>query len=258
MTHHLKIATSPPIMRRLGDFAQTDTAQDIRRSLELVRSMEDTAMTMVAGVPGVGKTTAIKEYCNDLGNDAFYLKAAIGEGTAWNLATSIITLFNGPGHHFNALSEAREIVRSYLGRNRLVVVDEAQHLIQRNRKSNITGEAFGWLVDVAEDGGFDVVFSGDLTLADHVRATPRMSSRMRRPVIIREVTEGDVQAVAEGTGLESRDCIRALHAIARLSGGLRNVENVLRIAVAFAGSEVPNAMHLKAAIADMKLGRGAN
>ncbi len=255
MTQHLRIATTASITRRLGDFAQTETAQDIHRSLELVRSIDDTALTMVAGVPGVGKTTAIKEFCVELGHNAIYLKAAIGEGTAWNLATSIMAGFGGHGRHFfNTLAQARDMVRLSLGRDRLVVIDEAQHLVQRNRRNNITGEAFGWLVDVAEDGGFDVVFCGDLSLADFVRRTPRMHSRMRRPIVIQQVTESDVRTVASGTGFESRECIRALHAISRLSGGLRNVENVLRIAVGFAGSEAPNAMHLKAAITDMKLG----
>lgn len=213
-------------------------------------------MTYVAGVPGVGKTTAIREFCAGLGHNAIYMKAAIGEGTAWNLATSIMAGFAGHGQHFNTLAQARDMIGGVIGADRLLVIDEAQHLVQRNRRNNITGEAFGWLVDAAEDGGFDVAFCGDLTLSDHVRAKPRLSSRMRRPIIIRQVSEADVKAVAIGTGFETRECIQALHAIARLTGGLRNVENVLRIAQAFAGASLPNPQHLKAAILDLKLKPG--
>jgi DNA transposition AAA+ family ATPase len=252
MAQHLRIATAASVTRSLGDFAETETVRDIHRSLELIRSMNGAAMTMIAGVPGVGKTTAVKSFCRQLGHDAIYIKAAVGEGTAWNLATTIMEGFHA-SNSFNTLSQAHKLVGQYFGQNRFIVVDEAQHLIQRNRRNNITGEAFGWLVDVAEDAGFDLVFCGDLTLPDFVKSTPRMNSRMRRPILIRGVTERDVGAVVSDTGFETPECIRALQAISRLSGGLRNVENVVRIASSFAGSDEPGPEHLRAAIIDMKL-----
>lgn len=252
MAQHLRIATSASVTRKLGDYVETETVADIRRSVNLIRSIGGSGMTMVAGNPGVGKTTALKALCGELSHDAIYQKAAAGEGTAWNFATAYMIRF-GEYNAFNTLAEARDILGRYTGERRLLVIDEAQHLIQRNRRNNITGEAFNWIVDVAEDHRFDVVFCGDLTLAHFVSASPRMSSRVRRPVIIKKASESDVRSVVEGTGFEAPECVRSLHAIANLTGGLRNVENVIRIARAFAGNDVPTAGHLKAAIIDMKL-----
>lgn len=252
MAQHLRIATSASIMRELGDYVVTDTVADIRRSVDLIRSMDGAGMTFVAGNPGVGKTTALKKVCSELGHNAIYQKAACGEGTAWNFAKAYMARFNWE-NSFNTLAQARTRVGNMNGSGRLLVIDEAQHLIQRNRRNNITGEAFNWVVDVAEDYNIPLVFCGDISLVNFIKSSPRMSSRMRRPVVIEQVSEGDVRAVADGSGFEAQECVRALHSISKLTGGLRNVENVLRIALAFAGNDRPNAAHLKAAIIDMKL-----
>ena len=74
-----------------------------------------------------------------------------------------------------------------------------------------------------------------------------------RPVVIRQVSHADVAAVVDGTAFADARSIDALHAIARMRGGLRNVENVARIAALFAGDKSPGHEHLKAAIIDMKL-----
>lgn len=253
MAQNLRIATSASVTRRLGDFAETDTAADISRSIELIRSIKGPAMTMIAGNHGVGKTTAVKEFCAGLGHNAIYMKAAAGEGTAWNLAKSYVMNFKYSTATFNTLAEARDVVGRMQGEERLLVIDEAQHLIQRNRRNNITGEAFCWIVDVAEDYKFDVVFCGDLSLVNFVTNTPRMLSRMRRPIIDPKVSENDIRKVVDGTGFEAVECIRSLHAVAGLTGGLRNVENIVRLAALFAGSDRPTAAHLKAAILDMRI-----
>lgn len=253
MAQHLRIANTGSATRSLDDFTETQTSKDIWRSLDMVRSINGTAMTMISGAPGVGKTLTVKQFCRSLGHDAIYMQAAKGEGTAWNFA---IALAGGWGYHFphfNTLAQARQTFTSYIGKGSLVVIDEAQYLNQRNARNGLVGEAYEWFRGVAEDGRFDVVFCGDLTLASAIQSFPQLNSRMRRPIVIKAATENDVKAVAGGSGFESRATIRVLHAVAVLPGGLRNVENVLRTAIAFAGSEQPNQMHLKAAVVDMKL-----
>lgn len=74
-----------------------------------------------------------------------------------------------------------------------------------------------------------------------------------RPVVIRQVSRTDVAAIVEGTAFSDARSIDALHAIAKMRGGLRNIENVTRIAQLFAGNTKPNHKHLRAAIVDMKL-----
>ncbi len=157
MAHHLRIANAGVEPRQIGDWADTETALDIRRSLELVRAAGQPAITMISGAPGVGKTTAIKRFCEDLGHNAIYIQAARGEGTAWNFAHALANLW--PYHirpSFNCQSEAREKLADFIGENQTLVTDEAQYLNQRNPKTRLTGEAFEWLRATAETGGFDL------------------------------------------------------------------------------------------------------
>lgn len=142
---------------------------------------------------------------------------------------------------------------SAIGRDRMLIVDEAQYLDQKNRRTGKTGEALEWLRGMAETGGFPVVLCGDLNLVPAVASMTQLQSRMRRPVIIDGVAAKDVEALATGTGLEGPEAIKALTAVAGQRGGLRNVENVIRLAGLFAGSEAPGLSHLKAAILDMRL-----
>jgi hypothetical protein len=76
---------------------------------------------------------------------------------------------------------------------------------------------------------------------------------MRRPVLIEGVKPADVEAIAVAAGFAMPDAIGMLTAVARQKGGLRNVENVLRLAGLFSRDGRPDLTHLKAAILDMKL-----
>ncbi len=60
-------------------------------------------------------------------------------------------------------------------------------------------------------------------------------------------------AVADAIGVTDPDAIRALTAIARRPGALRNVDNVIRVATLFNDGNVPGATHVAAAIADLGL-----
>lgn len=253
MAQHLRIANAGIVQRAVGDWANTETAQDIRRSLDLVRAAERPAMTMIAGAPGTGKTTAVRRFCKELRHDAIYIQAARGEGTAWNFAKSLAGLWEYARPQFNTLAEARQIFASYIGEGSVLVVDEAQYLNQRNGKTGQTGEAFEWLRATADDGRFDLVFCGDMNLPGAIETMPQLQSRMMRPVVIKQASRADVVAVVEGTPFAAPAAINALYAIARLKGGLRNVENVTRIAQLFAGRDMPTLAHLKAAVIDMKL-----
>lgn len=62
MADLLKFATAAARPRDPDGFVMTETAEDILRSLELVRAVDGTAMTMIAGAPGVGKTRAVHRF----------------------------------------------------------------------------------------------------------------------------------------------------------------------------------------------------
>lgn len=243
MAELLRFATALARPRDPKDFVVTETAEDILRSLNLIRSINGSAMTMITGVPGVGKTRTLQHFCAAQGYDSFYFSVARDEGKPSGVAEVLLGFF-GIRSNGLSLTKARERLMQYIGQGRLIAVDEAQHL---------TAAGAEWLRAMAEDGGIDLVLCGDQKLADLVGGIPQLYSRMRRPVKILTASKADVVAVAEGGGFESPDAIKVLCAIAKLKGGLRNVENVIRMAQLFAGSQPPDLSHLKAAILDMKL-----
>ena len=256
MTQPIRLAKVSDRSRRIGDWAETQTARDITRSLEMVTAIDGPGFTMIAGGPGTGKTTAVRRFCEARGHDALYIQAARGEGTVWNFARALSGHWGHGVPHFNTHAEARFILAQHIGRNTLLVVDEAQYLHQRNRRTGQTGEAFEWLRAMADEGQFDLVFCGDLHLPRAIEAMPQLQSRMMRPVVIPHASRADVAAMVAGTPFETPKAIDALHQVARMKGGLRNVVNVTRIAQLFAGDGLPTLAHLKAAIMDMNLSKG--
>ncbi|WP_439570311.1 AAA family ATPase [Roseovarius mucosus] len=210
-------------------------------------------MTMIAGAPGIGKSLTVKRFCDQLCGEGVYIQAARGEGTVWNFAHSLANLWGYSKPTFSCVSEARDRFADYIPAGSILFVDEAQYLNQRNRKNGQVGEAFEWLRATAETGGFKLVFCGDMSLVPVIESMPQLQSRMLRPVIVAKVSRGDVAAMVVNTAFHNEAAIDALHAVARMKGGLRNVENVTRIAQLFAGGGDPGLDHLKAAIVDMKL-----
>jgi DNA transposition AAA+ family ATPase len=238
----------------MRDWEETETAADILRSLEMVHETDGFALTMIAGSPGVGKTHAVKKFCEKLGHDAIYIQAARGEGTAWNFAKSLASLWGYSGAPtFNTLAEARINFSAYIGPETVVVVDEAQYLNQRNGKTGQIGEAFEWLRAMAETGKFKLVFCGDLNLVTAINTMPQLQSRMLRPIIIKQASRKDVEIMVDNTAFATKQMVDALHTVARLKGGLRNVKHVTERAQLFAGVENLTGDHLRAAIIDMKL-----
>lgn len=256
MAQYIKLAkvTDPP--RNVGDWAETDTARDITRSLDMVVASEAPGFTMISGGPGTGKTTTLTRFCDQMGHRALFVTAARGEGTVWNFAHLLASMW-GNMPHFNTHTEARMIFANFIGRDRVLIIDEAQYLHQKNRRTGQTGEAFEWLRATADLGKFHLVFCGDLYLPRAIESTPQLQSRMMRPVMIRQASRADVAAVVARTPFDRPEFIDVLHSVAQLKGGLRNVQNVTRIAQLFAGDTAPEAEHLKAAILDMKLGKGS-
>jgi Mu B transposition protein, C terminal/AAA domain len=232
---------------------ETQTRQDVIRSLEFARGIEGEALTMIAGGPGIGKTRALLDYRFLNRRDTWIFTATEGEGGVWCLATSLFRQMKLGEANSRDLPGARLLIADHITPEGVLIIDEVQYLVKRNGRGKDDVEAFEWLRSAAGLGQFTLVFCGDLSLARIVGAIPQLDSRMVRSVVVNSVSRIDVAAVIAGTPFDSNPAIDALFAIARRSGGLRNVENVTRVAQMFAGNKAPTNAHLKAAIADMKL-----
>lgn len=234
-------------------FIATETAQDIQRSIGLVRSINGPAITMISGAHGIGKTEALMHYCRENAEIALFVSIAKGEGNPTHVATSIMSLFGPYRKSGTDLTILRKTVGNHIGEGRILLVDEAQNLNQRHKLSGTKGAAFEWLVAASQESGFDLVFCGDLNLQSILTEFPHLQSRVRRPVVLKSAAKADVAAFAKVEGVVGQTEIALLAAVASLPGGLRNVENTLRMAAIFAGGKAITAQHIKAAIVDLKL-----
>lgn len=253
MSEVLKLAkTRMPEVGAEG-FIRTETAEEILRSLALVRSIDGPAVTMISGAPGIGKTATLLYHERQDRETSVRISIAKGAGNPFHVASRILAEFGYQETRGRGLDELQAMVGRLLGPRRILLVDEAQNLFQRHKLSATKGSSFGWLVAASEEGGFDVAFCGDLTLPSIMMEFPHLQSRMRRPVIIKSASRADVEALAGSAGMEGRVEMDLLAAVSLLPGGLRNVENVIRMAGIFAGRDKVNGAHLKAAIQDLKL-----
>ena len=151
------------------------------------------------------------------------------------------------------LMGARRRIAEEIGAEGLLIVDEAQHLVQRSSRGRDNWDALEWLRAMAEEGCFSLVFCGDIGLQETANRLPQLWRRMRRRVIIKSVTKSDAETLCLSRGVSDAAVITVLFQIARRGGGLGDVGNVTRIAQLFAGSDHPTLAHLKAAIIDLNL-----
>jgi len=245
MAQHLRIANADFRPRRPDEFAMTETAQDILRSLELMRSRPEPSLVMISGAPGVGKSKALEYFCAQEGHGALYWSIANGEGKPTAISETLLRGFRQQANGMS-LSARRDMLAGFIGRGRVLILDEAQYLEPQGAE---------WARALAEDGEFHLVLSGDLSLQALVNKMPPLRSRVHanRPVIVKHASRADVACMVEGSTFATPATIDLLHAVARLNAELRSVESVTRLAQLFAGQDQPGPEHLKAAIADLKL-----
>jgi DNA transposition AAA+ family ATPase len=228
-----------------GGFVKTGTAEEVLRSLRLLTALPGPAITMIAGAPGVGKTRALRAFAEEEPG-ALIHTAAAGEGRPWNLACGLMARINDRPNGRDLTASRRSLAEA-LGPRTVLIVDEAQALEMRRGKEAINRDALEWLRALAEEGGFALALCGDLALASAVRAVPQLQSRLRRPVVIRAVAKEDAGALAAAAAVTDRKALALLEAVAMQRGGLRNVENVLRLARIYAGGGRPEPEHMATA-----------
>ncbi|MDT8857164.1 AAA family ATPase [Paracoccaceae bacterium Fryx2] len=251
MAEHLKLINpySPP---ETGRFVMTETATDILRTLGHVRNLGGEAIGMIAAAPGMGKTETLLHYLHGA-KRTFLFTCVAGEASPFSLAFGLMrSLELGEPNNCRMPAERLRIAEA-IGTDGMLLVDEAQNLVQRYPKGGADYVAFEWLRETARDGCFPLVLCGDLKLLDAREYLPQLRSRIRRPVVVRRVPEADVQALAARRSLTDARIIEALYAVARHHGALRDVANVIDHASLFSGGERTELAHVLAAIEDLKL-----
>ncbi|MEM7643974.1 MAG: AAA family ATPase [Pseudomonadota bacterium] len=263
MAQALHVIQPPEPPPAPGGYVETETARDIARSLNM--ALATRGLTMIAGRSGVGKSTAVDRFCETLpdreGGGALRLTITSGQGSPWHVATGLMRPWGtSPREQGQGIETAFDFLRDRLTSEEysehdyvMIVVDEAQYLDHRTRKSHYRGAAFEWLRSLSEETDVPLAFVGDLALVDGIGLFPQLESRMRRPVILKNASATDVEAIAASYGVGGDLELRVLKAVARRAGGLRNVAGVLDMAHVFSGGEPIGSAHIGAAVHDLKL-----
>lgn len=251
MAEHLRLINPDPTPST-GRFVMTATTADILRSLRLVQGQAGGAMTMIAASPGTGKTETLAHYLQTARRTVMHTVVA-GEAAPWSLAFGLMRALDIGEPNSRRLAEDRLRIAEAIGPDGMLILDEAQNLVQRSARGGVSLDAIEWLRAMAEDGCFSLVLSGDLKLLDVMAQLPQLRSRMRRPVVVRSVPKHDVALVAERMGVCDAPSIDALALVARHHGGLRDVGHVLGHAGIFARGGAVELGHILAAIEDLKL-----
>lgn len=255
MAEVVQFAKSEPEARMKGSIAMTESAQDILRSAQLVSSVSGGAITLIAAAPGTGKSKALMHFMHSFRSDAVWHTAIKGEDDSpWGAAVQLMSHLEIGAPNNRNLRASRESIAQAIGVDGLLIVDEAQNLIHHNRRGGVDWSCFEWFRALAEEGCFSIVFSGDLALLDLQQQLPQLWRRMRRRVVIRTVSKGDVEALMTWRGLSDAKICEALYQVAKRGGGLGDADNTIQHASLLAGGGLPSGVHIMAAIEDLKLG----
>ena len=245
MAEHLHII-KPPAARHAPGLVMTQTASDILRSVQLVAE-EPGTLTMVAGIPGCGKSETLLRYVQN-NPDAIKLDIVAGEGRIWDLAAAFMELFEMGVPNSRRMREERLRITEAIGVGRVVIFDEAQYMAIYNPRGASNFDTFEWIRAMAEEGFFSVVFCGDLSLADTIGSVPQLRRRMVRPVVIRSVPKADVAMFAASRGVTDSVVIDALSVMAKRYGGIADVKRVMDHAAQRANGHAITAADVKAAL----------
>ncbi|ABV91848.1 hypothetical protein Dshi_0099 [Dinoroseobacter shibae DFL 12 = DSM 16493] len=245
MAEHLQLINPGSVPPPAG-MVMTETASNILRSLRLVAD-EPGTLTMVAGVPGVGKSETLRRYTHESKNAQMFTMVA-GEGRIWDLANVMMERLELGAPNSRRLREDRYRIMDAIGAEQVVIFDEAQYLANYNPRGGFNFDAYEWVRAMAEEACFSVVFCGDLSLADTISSVPQLRRRMVRPVVIRSVPKPDVLAVVRSRGITDPAICDALSVMARRYGGLADVQRTLAQAAKHASSDKIAASDVKAAM----------
>lgn len=254
MAEHLRVIKENNVPPPEGDVL-TETARDIIRSLQHAKENPG-SLTMIAGVPGSGKSHTVCRYYQMNQWHPIWHTAVAGEGKIWDLAVSLMDILSLGKPNSCTMREDRFRIAEAIGPERLVIVDEAQYLSTFNPRGANNFDAFEWLRALAEEGAFSVAFVGDMALVDAINSVPQLRRRVIRPVVISTTPKSDVIDVACSFGVTDTNMHAALAAVAKRYGGLGDVVNIIRHARKFAGGRHVAFDHLSAAIHDLKLDGG--
>jgi len=223
------------------EFLMTPTAASIITSLRFAQTMPD--ITVVAGGAGIGKTSCAEHYTATNPN--------VWKVTMEPNTSSVNTMLSEICETLGILERSpaklsAAIRRKVQNTGGLLIIDEAQHL---------SSQALDQLRSIYDRAGVGIALLGNETVYSRLEGEGRKSSfaqlfsRIGMRLTQSKSRTGDACALLKAWGVENKDELRYLKAIAQKPGALRVLTKCLQLAsMLAAGADEPRALkHYKAA-----------
>lgn len=246
MAQVLPLAKSAPEPVAPPAFIMTETAQDIMRSLKLIKKLSGPRMTAICGPSGIGKTeTLAAHYEDDL--YAGKMTVAPGEDTKKDLSAALCSRWDIRNASNMSLLDRRKELVLRLGDRSTVIIDAAH---------NLSPVALQWACDLRIKAGCDLVFAGGPARNAKFLSDEQLIGHAMRKRVFARVNAADMSAVARAYGVDRDGITGALEAVSCLSGGLNNVMSTLEVAGILAGDSRISLGDVMAAIEHLGLSQG--
>ncbi|SDR15977.1 ATP-binding protein [Pseudovibrio sp. Tun.PSC04-5.I4] len=201
-----------------NDFVKTSNVQRFLNALTALteRGAQEACLVVVDGLPGLGKTTTLKNWVGQTGS--IYLRAKKEWTPSWFMTELLETMGVHPPHAFQkkyckALEELSGR-RDTAGNERKtfgLVIDEADHV---SSKSAIL-ETIRDISDMIE---LPVILVGMGKVNDNLTRFPQVASRVSQKVRFEKCSQGDVRGLIDGR-CEVRVADDLLKLVHKVSGG---------------------------------------
>lgn len=237
-------AKNKSTVRRAPGFMRTKTASQIWEVLEYTQMTPD--MSVISGIPGVGKTTAIQAYAAH-GSNVWVVTAEPAINTISALLEMLAETV-GVDYARGSAAVSRALRRKMQHTNGLLIVDEAQHLTPLLRDQLRSTVHDGAELGVALVGNSDLAtqFARERATGKYAQLVSRVGQRLNRT----RPFKSDVELLLEGWGLTGADAREVAIGVAMKPGALRQMGKTLRIAFGLAAlrsEEEPTAQDIELA-----------
>lgn len=235
------LAALEPVRRKLSQYVETTTARRISATLTFAKGRD---MVMIAGSPGIGKTTAARQF--QAVNTNVWVATMTSTTKKLPPVTNVIAAAIGIHDIPRSAHAAFKLICRRLDRtDGLLIIDEAQHL---------TPDGFELIRGIHDEVGVGVAFVGHLNLEAKIARLEHLSSRVSAFLVLNQSSAEDVDSLLDVAGIECARSRTFLRDKAAAKKGLRRIVNACRDALYLAaadGASVVTIRHVKRAWAEL-------